>query len=255
MYLIGVRQYHVQKLIMSSYRKHASQIAILSSLGLLVAVRVTRRWNQTGQKWAGEPDIARTFFSGHKTTLWALVGATYLWNLQSLGSRAFPRLPQFVGVAIATTLSTAAITFKLAFTSEDSPELMAGPAKALALAHKDLGVSLVSLARIVFIGLAAALAYMMLSGFTLPKPAKGSATMRSIHNLLVMLLITQSRATNIPLLLVFETLFDLLRNLDLGILELSTTSLLLQYTSFFAFGGSIGISSIDLSSAYNGVSG
>lgn len=79
--------------------------------------------------------------------------------------------------------------------------------------------------------------------------------MRTMHDLLVLFLITQSRATNIPLLLVFEVLFYLICNLDLNIVELTTTSLLLQFMSFFAFGGSNAISSIDLSSAYNGVSG
>jgi ethanolaminephosphotransferase len=79
--------------------------------------------------------------------------------------------------------------------------------------------------------------------------------MRTVHSLLVLFLITQSRATNIPLLLVFQILFYLLNNLDLNLIEITTTSLLLQYMSFFAFGGSNAISSIDLSSAYNGVSG
>jgi len=37
--------------------------------------------------------------------------------------------------------------------------------------------------------------------------------------------------------------------------EITTTSILLQQASFFAFGNSNAISSIDLSSAYNGVSG
>lgn len=37
--------------------------------------------------------------------------------------------------------------------------------------------------------------------------------------------------------------------------EITTTSLLLQQASFYAFGNSNAISSIDLSSAYNGVSG
>lgn len=79
--------------------------------------------------------------------------------------------------------------------------------------------------------------------------------MRTIHDLLVLFLITQSRATNIPLLLIFEILFYLLNNLNLSLIEITTTSLLLQYMSFFAFGGSNSISSVDLSSAYNGVSG
>ena len=38
----------------------------------------------------------------------------------------------------------------------------------------------------------------------------------------------------------------------LNVVELSITSLLLQYASFFAFGGSNAVSSVDLSSAYNG---
>jgi ethanolaminephosphotransferase len=79
--------------------------------------------------------------------------------------------------------------------------------------------------------------------------------MRTVHDLLVLFLITQSRTTNIPLLLVFEAAFYLLNTMDLSLVEITTTSLLFQYVSFFAFGGSNAISSIDLSSAYNGVSG
>jgi ethanolaminephosphotransferase len=79
--------------------------------------------------------------------------------------------------------------------------------------------------------------------------------MRAIHNLLTLFLITQSRATNIPLLLLFEIQFPILADLDLNIVEISTTAILFQHTSFFASGGSNAISSIDLSSAYNGVSG
>ncbi len=42
---------------------------------------------------------------------------------------------------------------------------------------------------------------------------------------------------------------------ELTLPELSTAMLLLQFASFFAFGGSNAISSVDLSSAYNGISG
>jgi ethanolaminephosphotransferase len=79
--------------------------------------------------------------------------------------------------------------------------------------------------------------------------------MKAVHYLLLLFLITQSRATNIPLFLLFEVLSHLLSDLDLNLVEITTTSLLLQYMSFFAFGGSNAISSVDLSSAYNGVSG
>ena len=43
--------------------------------------------------------------------------------------------------------------------------------------------------------------------------------------------------------------------MSLSNFEITVTSLLLEYTTFFAFGGSNAISSVDLSSAYNGISG
>ena len=79
--------------------------------------------------------------------------------------------------------------------------------------------------------------------------------MHSLHDLLTILLITQSRVTNIPLLLMFSVQRYFLADLGLSTLEITTTSVLLQHASFFAFGNSNAISSIDLSNAYNGVSG
>lgn len=60
---------------------------------------------------------------------------------------------------------------------------------------------------------------------------------------------------NIPLFLFFQFQEAILSSLDLGIAGISTTSILLQYMAFFALGGTNAISSVDLSSAYNGVSG
>lgn len=66
---------------------------------------------------------------------------------------------------------------------------------------------------------------------------------------------TQSRVTNIPLLLLFNVQLAFISSLGLDLPTLSTSSILLQFTSFFAFGGTNAISSVDLSSAYNGVAG
>ncbi|PMD43264.1 GPI ethanolamine phosphate transferas-like protein 2 [Hyaloscypha variabilis F] len=229
------------------------RLLAMSSLIVLVSMRLARRWNQTGQKFAGEPDIARTFFSSHRLTLWTLVALTYLWNIQSLTTKGFSRFPQLAAGAIATTLATASITFKLAFTNEDSPELLAGPAKSMAATDSELGLSLITRARIAFMAIGLSLLYTLASSFGHSK--RPNPTMHTLHDLLTLLLITQSRATNIPLLLLLEIQFYTLKDLDLSLVELTTTSLLMQYTSFFAFGGSNAISSIDLSSAYNGVSG
>lgn len=64
---------------------------------------------------------------------------------------------------------------------------------------------------------------------------------------------TQSRATNIPLFLLYNVQYHFLESQNLDLVELSMSSLLLQYSSFFASGGTNAISSVDLSSAYNGV--
>jgi ethanolaminephosphotransferase len=143
------------------------RLLALVSIAVLISMRISRRWNQTGQKFAGEDDIARTFFSSHKLLFWGLVVLTYLWNLQSLATRGFSRFPQTVSGAIATGLATASVTFKLAFTSQDSPELMAGPAKSMA--ENDLGVSLVLRARIVFVAILICLLYTLATGLGLQR--------------------------------------------------------------------------------------
>jgi ethanolaminephosphotransferase len=75
------------------------------------------------------------------------------------------------------------------------------------------------------------------------------------HTLLTLFLITQTRVTNIPLFLLFQIQEYLLSTLKLNATQTTLSTLLFGYTSFFAFGNSNAISSIDLSNAYNGVSG
>lgn len=94
-----------------------------------------------------------------------------------------------------------------------------------------------------------------------------------LHPLLTLFLITQSRTPNIPLFLLMEAqgaLFSLIlrdkrsqqrSNNTLsptpsrhdGALDVAVSALLLSHTTFFCFGGSNSISSLDLSNAYNGV--
>ena len=72
---------------------------------------------------------------------------------------------------------------------------------------------------------------------------------------MTLFLLSQSRATNIPLFLLFEAQFHALDILRLSDTEVTLACLLSQFTSFFALGGSNAISSIDLSNAYNGING
>ena len=100
-----------------------SRTTATSVVVAIVLLRTVRRYNQTGQKFAGAPDIAHSFLSKHTTLVWALVLSTYLWNCLSLNS-GFPHAPKQFSKAGSQALLLLAFTFKLAFTHEDAPEML-----------------------------------------------------------------------------------------------------------------------------------
>lgn len=215
-----------------------------------------RSWNQTGQKFAGEPDIVKSFLHPEPVRLWALVSITYLWLHREL-LQAFDGLPTALSIAGSTGLVLSAFTFKLVFTNEDAPELVAGFARALLdlLTSATASTTLVARAQAVFVGLAiatAAVFYVLLTKQPHRLSSRVSAV-EALHHLYTLLAITQSRASNIPLFLLHDVLFRFLAAQPLTLPQLTLSSLLLQYASFFAHGGTNAISSVDLSSAYNGV--
>lgn len=117
----------------------------------IIIVRITRVWNQTGQKHAGEPDIARTVLPLHNFLLWLLVLATYLDVVQRLSKRALPWASRHLSSAAAFVLGATAFSFKVAFTKADAPELLNG---LQFLAFRPIeAASLVAQARAVFIGI------------------------------------------------------------------------------------------------------
>ncbi|KAK1968085.1 GPI ethanolamine phosphate transferase [Colletotrichum sublineola] len=234
---------------MQTTRAHVKTLASL--LLALTATRLIRGWNQTGQKRAGEPDIVKTFIAANPAFLWTLVSLTYLFLFVQI-FRQLRGLPRALAVTTSAALALSAFTFKVAFTNEDAPELVTGvPATLNAFTQ---GLSLVTRARTVFAGVAATAAYSTYLTLSNPR-VEAKHTTPLLHHLMTLLLATQSRVTNIPLLLLFTFQLPFLASLNLDLPALSITSLLLQYASFFAFGGTNAISSVDLSNAYNGVAG
>ena len=114
-------------------------------------LRVTRRWNQTGQKFAGEPDIAKSFLPLHNSILWGAVLTTYFDILQRLSRRGLRHAPTQISSIVAITLCLAAFSFKVSFTNADAPELVQGFSLALLEGLED--ISLVTQARTVFLGI------------------------------------------------------------------------------------------------------
>ncbi|OAA46606.1 Alkaline-phosphatase-like, core domain protein [Beauveria brongniartii RCEF 3172] len=215
----------------------------------LLAMRITRSWNQTGQKFAGEPDIVKLFIHRYPAALWLAIivmyGMTWSQMLPSLES-----IPFIAATSITSVLISSAFTFKLAFTAADAPELVVGFAKTLN--EKFEGQPLLWRARVVFIVLG------LLSVFAIARGVSGGRHARSaslLHELVTLFAMTQSRAANVPIFLLAYIIYCTIDAKQMTLAEITTSSILFQYASFFAAGGSNAISSVDLSSAYNGIAG
>jgi ethanolaminephosphotransferase len=138
----------------------------------MVLHRVIRRWNQTGQKYAGADDIVNSgIFHGNSFVLWALIGATYMDVTLRLARHVARSLATFddsnarpksmdiestdtnrmMGTIAVLPLTGTAFVFKLAFTAKDAPELTTGMTGNMMDTFE--GLDLVSLARMVFGGL------------------------------------------------------------------------------------------------------
>ncbi|KAJ4402279.1 major facilitator super transporter protein [Didymella pomorum] len=268
-------------LYLGSLRQDKSNTWLLHPALLALAIhRLVRRWNQTGQKFAGADDIVNSgiFHGNNSILLWVLVGATYL-DVTNRISRHIARSVvtldtpastsqldsepeqqhRMMGSLIATPLCVAAIVFKLAFTAKDAPELTYGLSEGIMERVEML--NLVDLARMVFGGIALVFSWIMFSEWQRSKRRtklhiRGNGDLATAFlDMLTLFLLTQTKAHNIPLYLLFRIQFFLLSLLPLTHSQTTLTTLLLSQTSFFALGLNNSISSIDLSNAYNGVSG
>ncbi|KAL4976195.1 alkaline-phosphatase-like protein [Aspergillus desertorum] len=229
-----------------SFRLHQaprSAAYLLSAIILALSHRIIRRWNQTGQKFAAEPDIARIYLPRHRSSLWLLVVVTYADVCLHLMNDFSPSiLCRLLCLAVTATC----FTFKLVFAASESPELLNETAvQSLAIFLDD--IPLVLHARVAMGGIA--LLFMLIFVKTVKLHIKRGL----YHEALTLFLLSQSRLANVPVFLIFRLQLKALASMNLNSVEITVTSLLMQYITFFAFGGSNAISSIDLSSAYNGV--
>ncbi|KAI4778131.1 alkaline phosphatase-like protein [Aureobasidium sp. EXF-3400] len=259
------------------------QVPIVFSTFVLLALhRLSTRWNQTGQKHAGDPDVAHTFFPDHYIILWMLIITAYIHLAFRIGRRTFADIlaPEFATIS-AISLVLPSFVFKLNFTQADAPELVGGLAETITEWTSELDLVLQARAAFVGMGIATTVVLVMVVlGYARDDEAtkKGARMFTEsrlpsrLHDLLTLFLITQTRAQNIPLFMFFDMQSQILFHLlsrpttpiasdshaytkPLSILPTTVSILLMAHTSFFALGNSNAISSIDLSNAYNGVSG
>lgn len=147
----------------------------MTSLGLGM-MKLTRSWNQTGQKFAGEPDIVTAFLLPNPTLLWTLVWSTYLLVSRELLSN-LDGVPTVISGSVVAGVVTSAVSFKLTFTKQDAPEVVVGFARFFA----DLfdGPSLVTQARAVFMGIGLMTLYLLYLLFIQPTKSSKNQGKRS----------------------------------------------------------------------------
>ncbi|KAF7587459.1 major facilitator super transporter protein [Aspergillus hancockii] len=131
------------------HRPLTTSLSKYSAAVLGMSFRILRRWNQTGQKFAAEPDIARSFFPSHQHTLWALVILTYADTCSRL---LVDLSPSVLWGLFGCSVTLTAFIFKLALAASDSPELL-GSSLLWPIAKLTDGWYLVYHARIVLCGI------------------------------------------------------------------------------------------------------
>ncbi|RMZ87227.1 hypothetical protein DV736_g5546, partial [Chaetothyriales sp. CBS 134916] len=217
---------------------------------------VGRRWKQTGQKYAGDPDLVSEVWSKRPFLLWLLIIATYTLFSRNLSQRAIKWLNSKQLGFLPVFISMTALIFKITFTAADAPELVNGVTVLEPLVAFTRQYSLVGLARVSFLGLAQLLLCAIYYEAPWTNRTHLASFLATFLDICSLFLITQTRAANIPLFGIAYLqlrLFEQLQPQPVGLLTI--TSLLFQFCSFFAFGGSNAISSVDLSNAYNGIAG
>ncbi|KAJ9495706.1 major facilitator superfamily transporter protein [Exophiala xenobiotica] len=239
--------------------RYSSRQAIHGPLGsglaflLLLAIR---RWHQTGQKYAGEPDLLTNLVTPNPWILWVLVVLTYAVLSRNLSGRAVKWMGARQMGLLPVLVSMSAFLFKIAFTAADAPELLESFPILNPLVVFVSRYPLVSLARVVFLGLV----HLLGCAMYYEAPWQGAENLRSFlgafQDVVSIFLITQTRTVYVPLYLFFHVqLYLFRRGRQHSVGEISILALLLQYATFFTFGGTNSIATIDLSNAYNGVSG
>jgi len=188
--------------------------------------------------------------------LWIFVFVAYV-TITTRIAYYFPRVAgigSLLAIVNAFMLYIPSLTFKLSFTANDAPELLAWLNRKSIIRLQQ--IPLVTTARIVFFQLAVELLILLVGRFfSRHRHQRKDYTLAVFQDLLTFLLIAQTRTHNIPLYLIFLTQHAFLQQLRLSITQIAFTTILLAHVSFFALGNSNAISSINLSNAYNGVSG
>lgn len=248
---------------------------------VMIIIRVIRSWNQTGQKYAGGPDIASYLSTADNAPyLWFLIIAYYGSLFERLWKGSYQQLNTILGFVISFMTVAASIAFKahMAFEAGENVPVLIQKLTGLEGVSSDL-TRLIGLARLSFLTIGAGALYEfsnIILGDDDPKAREKKKPFTNMIAFLEAFFVMQTRTTNIPLFIFFNLLriyltkainrsfvYRSTKDLDddkqekfnVRVISITTVSILIfQHMSFFAMGNSNSMASIDLSNAYNGIS-
>lgn len=237
--------------------RNMSRGTALAWIGQLALLAVIRHYHHTGQKFSGAFDLASLlslkFSNG---TLWTLIMIQHLMVFKNLRFYVFTEVGSIAGFVCSFTPIFSLFSFKLSMAIESGETV---PSYLAAITPISTGAdNLRKRAQAAFLAMGVCLMFHFIA--TVWNTKKDAFKfIRGVFYIVEVLLLIESCTTNIPLFLLYGAVHSILRRY--AAYEKSTsmaivfTGLIWQHVSFFASGNSNSLASLDLSNAYNGISG
>ncbi|EDO17213.1 hypothetical protein Kpol_1035p26 [Vanderwaltozyma polyspora DSM 70294] len=233
----------------------------IAHLVMFVCVRIIRGWNNSGQKYSYDRTISILLNTEYEDFQWYLNIATILYIMLKDST------DNLISFMFSYNLGSVCILYKVCWTiinQDHVPEPIYKAAIYICrrlsrdYSLQDISVveeNLIPIARFFFYSVLAIV--IAIYGSAKLKLIKNP--IKDIQKTLTFLLIFQSPSSYIGLFMVYDILQSSLSSLlvnqySSNVMITSTISLVLQYFTFFQFGGTNSIATADLTNAYNGVS-
>ncbi|KAJ5238405.1 hypothetical protein N7468_003024 [Penicillium chermesinum] len=229
------------------YRNFRNNQGFFASWGPLFLQFISQSWNQAGENPARLAVFIQKYLGENTGALWLLTSATYAVSGYNLSARLNQSkgLIDWTSSILSHGLGLTALLFKFHSTLVITPEAASfAPQWLLSTSAR---VNIIFLYRILSISIIMKMAYVLLP---LRKGTIRKDNLAAMMELVGLYLMTQSRAHNIPLFLIFRSQLQLLESLPENRVSVI---LLFAESAYSAFGFTNSVAALDIPLGFNGV--
>ncbi|KAK9460790.1 alkaline-phosphatase-like protein [Lipomyces oligophaga] len=234
-----------------------SRDSLLLWFGQFFMLTFVRHYHHTGQKFVPSFDIWQ-FFSEDwsRGLLWTLVIAEHLQIAKNLRYYVFSDSAAITGFVCTFTPIISLFTFKLSVAIEQGENLP--PLLAMISSSNTDNDSIRKQAQAAFISAGLCLVFHVTDTIW-NKRKNPFKFIRGVFYIFELILVMQTSLDNIPLFLAFNGVHSALKRYSklsgASPLAIAVSGLIWQHVAFFGSGNSNSLASLDLTNAYNGISG